>query len=200
VSSGELEPPVLTGEEIEAIEAYAAGAERYRGYAHGDLLERTLVAIVPCLCAALRASRARAEDALARCSAAQAEAAVAGRELGAERKERERVEKAEAAFQRACGCLDAATLSDALAKIKHILRDGDGIQSPCESIPDAAERVVKRAEKAEAIAKAERALRVAERATWESIANGGLGEQQNAGMDEAAAYRALCALGVDPDA
>lgn len=76
-----------------------------------------------------------------------------------------RAEQAEAearSFQRACGSLDGATLSAALAKIKHILREGDGIiPSPCGGIPDAAVRVVKRAETAEKLAAAERAYRVA---------------------------------------
>jgi hypothetical protein len=65
-------------------------------------------------------------------------------------------------FQRACGCIDGDTLSVALHRIKHILREGGGIiPSPCEGIPDAAERVVRRAERAEKLAAAERAYRVA---------------------------------------
>lgn len=75
--------------------------------------------------------------------------------------ERERAERAEAAvlsFQRASGCIDGDTLSKALGNIRHILRDGDGLQNPAEGIPDAAERVVSRAERAEKIADAYRRL------------------------------------------
>jgi hypothetical protein len=59
-------------------------------------------------------------------------------------------------FQRACGCIDGATLSAALANIRSILRERDGaIPSPIEGIPDAAERVCRERGAAEERADAE---------------------------------------------
>lgn len=135
-------------------------------------------------------------DLSARLSASFEDARLSRELYEAEKGERERQEKSEEE-----ALAQAEYYQDQIARIAAAVGCGEewsNLHAHACCIDDAFDAVTARAERAEKIAAAERALRLAERATWEAIANGGLGEQQSAGMDEAAAYRALCALGVEP--